>query len=238
MKLVIYVKPSRLLKSTHQALAGGKYVTYTEASQDKVQVQANRPGLSESHRTTKLLLGRSSGSVEQKTSSVKKVNNKLFSPAEKTVIDKLAAIEHDRWSGQAKTAIYEMTDDRRSRWAKLAKTPYNKLTEEMKEKDREQVYIYWPVIREYIDSLMAPKLRKGYTDIWVVPRAPGMTVENAKAKTFKVDSKLKVFDEDDDSNENNIELKIIRKNRGRAVNRQINASRVAVDPTYVPEQMV
>lgn len=56
------------------------------------------------------------------------------------VIERLAAVEHERWSGwilhQLKVGI---TPERMNRWVKLANTPYSELTEELKEMDRAEV---------------------------------------------------------------------------------------------------
>jgi hypothetical protein len=66
------------------------------------------------------------------------------------IIEKLAEIEHERWSGQARTALHEMTEERRLRWGRLVDIPYADLTEEMKELDRMQVREYWPLITAHV----------------------------------------------------------------------------------------
>ena len=243
MKLIIYVPQTRLTKSiTHHVNQGGRYVVYSKTSKNKIQGSTFRKNLNKSVSTTKLLFGRYNNKIT-KTQILKKSSDKLFSESEKNVIDKLAAIEHDRWSGQARTALDNMTDERRNRWNKLSKTPYKKLTEEMKEKDREQVYNYWPIIREYINTIThGTKLKKGLTDLWVIPRTPGMTVESAKTKTFKIiDPKQTLMRPDQKQkkkyNKNNVELNIINKKRPKAVMNQIAMSRTAVDPVYAPEMM-
>jgi hypothetical protein len=242
MKLVIFVPQTRLTKSLPQkSTQGGHYVVYPKTSKSKKQGTSSRTNLNKSITSTRLLFGRSE-SIQTKTKILKKSRDKLFTEPEKVVIDKLAAIEHDRWSGQARTALDNMTDERRTRWNKLSKTPYKKLTEEMREKDREQVYNYWPIIREYINSLMNnKKLRKGLTDLFVVPRTPGMTVESAKTKTFKIVDPKQVLMRPDQKqkrkDKNNVELNIIDKKRPKAVSRQIAMSRTSTDPTYATEEM-
>ena len=55
-------------------------------------------------------------------------------------LERLAAVEHERWSGwilhQFKVGI---SQERKDRWVKLALTPYAELTEEVKEMDRVEV---------------------------------------------------------------------------------------------------
>ncbi len=69
------------------------------------------------------------------------------------LLERLAAYEHERWSGQARTALDEMTPERRERWDILSRTPYDQLSEEMKEKDREQVRSYIAIMRRWRDAL-------------------------------------------------------------------------------------
>lgn len=75
------------------------------------------------------------------------------------LMEQLAAIEHERWSGQALTALHEMTDERRDRWSRLAKIPYAELDEHNKELDRLQVREYWPLV---VSRLAA--VSEGYAD--------------------------------------------------------------------------
>lgn len=89
------------------------------------------------------------------------------------IMEQLAAIEHDRWSGQARTALDNMTPERRERWDRLSKTAYEDLSEEMKELDRMQVREYWPIIEEAL-------LRKERTmekKIWVEDLLDGDTFD-------------------------------------------------------------
>lgn len=44
------------------------------------------------------------------------VENEVAFECPANLMEQLAAIEHDRWSGQARTALDEMTPERRERW--------------------------------------------------------------------------------------------------------------------------
>lgn len=64
----------------------------------------------------------------------------------KNLIEKLAAIEHERWSAWHKWMRDRQTPENMARWNKQADTPYAELSEEDKEKDRREVMRYWALI--------------------------------------------------------------------------------------------
>jgi hypothetical protein len=62
------------------------------------------------------------------------------------MMERLAAIEHLRWSQWHLHSQSTWTPDRVDRWTDLATTLYENLSEELKEKDREEVRSYLPMI--------------------------------------------------------------------------------------------
>lgn len=71
------------------------------------------------------------------------------SDREKILIEKLAAIEHQRWAGWHEHAARNWTQANVLRWNALANMSYeDELTEDLKQKDRDEVMRYWPLIEE------------------------------------------------------------------------------------------
>lgn len=78
--------------------------------------------------------------------------------------EKLAAIEHERWSDWQKWCHKVLGENMPSdvfqdyvwpilvRWEKQADTPYEKLSDSEKASDMEQVDRYWPLIEAYISE--------------------------------------------------------------------------------------
>jgi hypothetical protein len=82
------------------------------------------------------------------------------------LMEKLAAIEHDRWSHwqrymhekgelQADGSLI-LPSNLVRQWDRLINTSYQELTETEKESDREQVRRYIPTIVNNLDSLISP----------------------------------------------------------------------------------
>lgn len=80
----------------------------------------------------------------------------------KDLIEKLAAIEHDRWA-HWQSYLHEQCVRQEDgsliipaklaeRWEKQIATPYTSLSDEEKNSDREQVYRYLPVIESELSS--------------------------------------------------------------------------------------
>lgn len=77
------------------------------------------------------------------------------------VVDRLAAIEHERWSHwqryvhdrckQLPDGSLVIPAQLADRWERQIDTPFDKLSEEEKESDREQVREYLPVIVEALE---------------------------------------------------------------------------------------
>lgn len=55
--------------------------------------------------------------------------------AEKELIEKLAALEHEQWMAWAKDVMDEVSPERKARWQPYF-IPYSELPEEVKELDR------------------------------------------------------------------------------------------------------
>lgn len=68
------------------------------------------------------------------------------------LLERLASVEHERWSEQALIAVKDMTPERLERWTRLANTPYDRLSEDMRQQDRDQVARYWPIILAYLEE--------------------------------------------------------------------------------------
>lgn len=83
------------------------------------------------------------------------------------IIDKLAAIEHERWShwqeymfdcaiksGDDNIGIrtFSWPTAQVERWNEQMETEYECLTEEEKQSDRDQVMRYWPLIEKFLDQ--------------------------------------------------------------------------------------
>ncbi len=77
------------------------------------------------------------------------------------LMEKLASIEHDRWSRWHHYAKAHWEPDRIQRWDELALRLYEELSEEIKEKDREEVRKYWPLIEQAIDEARAEGFKNG-----------------------------------------------------------------------------
>lgn len=69
------------------------------------------------------------------------------------LLEELAELEHERWSGQAIAALTDMTDARRERWTRQARMLYAGLSDAEKEQDRKQV-------RKTLDAIAAWNTRQ------------------------------------------------------------------------------
>lgn len=77
---------------------------------------------------------------------------------EAALVEKLASIEHERWShwqnymhGKCELrsdGSLVMPKSLVDRWRRQASTPYEELSEDEKESDREQVRKYLPIVKE------------------------------------------------------------------------------------------
>ena len=93
---------------------------------------------------------------------------KLF---EEEVREKLADIEHDRWSKWQKymhskmerisTARWSLSDELFQRWERQINTRYAELSEKEKDSDREQVDMYLPLIKQFLKSKLQEAFEKG-----------------------------------------------------------------------------
>ena len=80
--------------------------------------------------------------------------------ANQQIIEKLAAIEHERWSGWQKWCHKILRKDCGSpelevvleRWDRQIVIPYKNLSEKEKQSDRDQVMRYWPLIEKLMAS--------------------------------------------------------------------------------------
>lgn len=83
--------------------------------------------------------------------------------------EKLAAIEHERWSDWQKWMhsvlrrsgeLTEGVDEILQRWDKQIATPYSKLSATEKASDMEQVDRYWPLIKSWLEAE-----KRAYADV-------------------------------------------------------------------------
>ena len=72
------------------------------------------------------------------------------------LIEKLAEIEHARWSRWHKHAAKNWNVAMVSRWNQQADTPYHQLSGKEKESDRREVMEYWPLILSALQSEREP----------------------------------------------------------------------------------
>lgn len=82
----------------------------------------------------------------------------------KLLIEKLADIEHQRWSSWYKWQRDKSNFENIGRWNTQADTPYFFLSEIDKDKDREQVRRYLPFLESYIAQVTKEEYVKGYAD--------------------------------------------------------------------------
>ena len=61
----------------------------------------------------------------------------LATPALDAMIERLAALEHERWAQWAGRMLANLTPENIARWERQTETPYAELTEAEKDKDRE-----------------------------------------------------------------------------------------------------
>jgi hypothetical protein len=81
---------------------------------------------------------------------------------EETLVESLAAIEHERWSHwqrylhaqclQQPDGALTIPTELVARWSAQMSTPYAQLSEAEKDSDREQVYRYLPVIAAALNT--------------------------------------------------------------------------------------
>lgn len=86
----------------------------------------------------------------------------LADDARAALVDRLAAIEHERWShwqrymhGKASRqpdGTLVIPADLAARWEKQIDTPYANLSPKEQESDREQVERYLPIIEEVLEA--------------------------------------------------------------------------------------
>ena len=75
--------------------------------------------------------------------------------------EKLADIEHQRWSAWHKYSRSKWTPEMIMRWHKQAETPYNKLSEEEKDSDRKEVEKYFPLLEQFLKERSMEFIIKG-----------------------------------------------------------------------------
>ncbi len=74
---------------------------------------------------------------------------------DKDTFERLAALEHDRWSGWMKYMLANLTINNLMRWLKQMETPYSDLSEREKESDRKEVRRMLDVLS--VDTDITPK---------------------------------------------------------------------------------
>jgi hypothetical protein len=100
------------------------------------------------------------GGFAKSPKAKRSTNTKSLPPA--WLMEKLAAIEHERWADWQKwchqvlrqnlpvEVIKEVDDLVLARWERQIDTPYEALSEAEKQSDRDQVMRYWPLIQQWI----------------------------------------------------------------------------------------
>lgn len=82
--------------------------------------------------------------------------------------EKLAAIEHERWSDWQnyvhKVYLEGNFKEFMLRWQRQIATPYSELSEAEKNSDREQVDRYWHLIETHTQQAVQEAYKKGYID--------------------------------------------------------------------------
>lgn len=107
-------------------------------------------------------------SNRRRTKNIKEIDmNKTV--LSEDLIEKLADIEHQRWSDWQKY-LHKVYEDRKldefiPRWERQIKTPYSELSEEEKQSDRDQVERYLPIIKQLLASTCEQAERNGAEEI-------------------------------------------------------------------------
>jgi len=79
---------------------------------------------------------------QEKNFNKMKINKEI-----ELLVEKLANIEHQRWADWHKWIFKNWSSENVKRWNKQAEINYADLSEEDKQKDREQVYRYLPLLK-------------------------------------------------------------------------------------------
>ena len=64
------------------------------------------------------------------------------------LLEKLAALEHEQWTGWVGWMLNRLTDENISRWKRQIKTPYSELSDKEKESDRIEAKKVLKIIEE------------------------------------------------------------------------------------------
>lgn len=78
--------------------------------------------------------------------------------------EKLAAIEHDRWSDWHIHCVENWNPLSIDRWNRQAKTPYAKLSDSEKASDRREVDRYWPLILDALRLARLSGFKEGFEE--------------------------------------------------------------------------
>ena len=69
------------------------------------------------------------------------------------LIEQLADLEHERWSGWMKWMFDNWTEENINRWKQQMITPYSELSEHSKESDRKEARNTMKIVKPYMDQL-------------------------------------------------------------------------------------
>ena len=100
-----------------------------------------------------------------------------------SLMEQLASIEHERWSGWIDHAEKTRSPARVANWIKLSKTPYSDLSEELKELDREEVRKYVHLITAALETYAKQKVEEA-----VMTMSHNKGIEIAKSSQREIDA--------------------------------------------------
>lgn len=117
---------------------------------------------------------------------------------EAELIEKLAAIEHQRWADWQKwchkvlreelnpNGVHNDLEDVLVRWDKQIATPYAELSESEKQSDRDQVMRYWPLIAAHDQEVHERYYKEALYDVGY---SASLNIPSVDSKLAKLQTK-------------------------------------------------
>lgn len=105
-------------------------------------------------------------------------------------LEKMAALEHERWSRWYLWEKQNWSLENEARWDRQANTPYEELSEKEKESDRREVRPYFELLKEDHQRLVeaAEKIRQRYLALLKKPRT-------SKEATYSLEGRVEGLNE-------------------------------------------